>query len=101
MTAMADDARKLHALNSRIRDAATEGAVEDMLALIETRRQFLDALDAGTTPRSPALISALDEAAKDNSELVQRLEGALKQAQDRGKSTQQARRRYRKTQSHQ
>lgn len=94
---MHDDARKLHDLNSRIRSAAAQGVVEDMLALIEIRRQFLDAINAIAASRSPALVLALEEAGQDNRELIKRLETALKEAQDRGKSMEQARRRYRKT----
>ncbi|MDA0963153.1 MAG: hypothetical protein O2898_09580 [Proteobacteria bacterium] len=97
---MADDARQLQDLNTRIRHAATTGAVEDMLVLIERRRQFLDALPPARAARPAALIAALDEAVRDNAALVLGLEGAIEQARSRGRSTLQARYRYRKTQTH-
>ena len=97
---MADDTRQLQDFNARIRNAATAGAVEDMIVLIERRRQFLDALAPATTARPAALIAALDEAVRDNADLVAGLEGAIEQARSRGRSTLQARHRYRKTQTH-
>jgi hypothetical protein len=96
---MADDARQLHDFNARIRDAATQGKAEDMIMLIEKRRQFLDALPTTAEGRSSALIAALDEAVRDNHDLVRGLEGAMEQARSRGKTTLQARRRYHKTQT--
>lgn len=96
---MADDAQQLHDFNARIRDAAMQGTVEDMIMLIEQRRQFLDALPPAEDGRSPALIAALDEAVRDNKDLVIGLEGAMEQARMRGKTTLLARRRYHKTQT--
>lgn len=96
---MADDARHLHSYNARIRDAATRGMAEEMIMLIEKRRQFLDALPTATEGRSLALIAALDEAIRDNHDLVLGLESAMEQARSRGKTTLQARRQYHKTQT--
>lgn len=96
---MADDARHLHQFNASIRNAAIHGMVEDMIMLIEKRRQFLDALPPTQEGRSPALVAALDEAVRDNQDLVTGLESVIKQARSRGKTTLQARRRYRTTQT--
>lgn len=96
---MADDAQRLHAFNTQIREAAIEGDVEDMVALIEKRRQFLDALPPSQAAGSSELIAALNEAVCDNDHLVRGLEGEMEQARARGKITLEARRRYHKTQT--
>lgn len=96
---MEDDARQLQDFNARIRDAAIQGTVEDMIMLIEKRRQFLDALPPIQEGQSSALVAALHEAICDNKDLVLGLEGAMEQARMRGKTTLQARRRYHKTQT--
>jgi hypothetical protein len=80
---MDNDATRLHGFNARIREATAKGAVEDMINLIEERRQFLDILSKTDMVRPPALIG---------------LENEMKQARMRGKGTLQARRRYHKTQ---
>jgi hypothetical protein len=95
---MDNDATRLHGFNARIREATAKGAVEDMINLIEERRQFLDILSKTDMVRPPALIAALDEAVRDNMLLVSGLENEMKQARLRGKGTLQARRRYHKTQ---
>lgn len=100
MTAMPNAAERLHALNAAIRKAATRGAVEEMMGLIEARRDFLDALSPSVSERPPALVAALDEALRDNNDLVRGLEGAMEQARSRGKITLQARHRYHQTQTH-
>ena len=96
---MAHDADRLRAFNTQIREAAIRGAVEDMVVLIERRRQFLDGLTPSKAEGSAALIAALNEAARDNADLVQGLEREMEQARARGKVTLQARKRYHKTQS--
>lgn len=100
MTALPNAAERLHALNAAIREAATLGAVEEMMGLIEARRDFLDALSVCVSERPPALVVALDEALRDNNDLLRGLEGAMEQARSRGKLSVQARHRYQQTQTH-
>ena len=95
---MEDDAQRLQSFNALIRDATENGAVEDMMILIEERRQFLDAVSQSNTVQPSELIAALDEAVRDNTSLVLGLERAMEQARKRGQVTLQARRRYHKTQ---
>lgn len=95
---MLDDAKRLCAFNAKIRNATDQGAVEQMIILIEERRQFLDAIAQSTAPRSPDLIAALGEAVRDNNDLVSGIEKEMALARKRSKVTLQARRRYHKTQ---
>lgn len=89
----------LRDLNRRIRAAATSGEVEAMMMLDETRRQFLDRLPPPKGAQDAGLIAALEEAASDNKVFIRALEGAIEQSRARGRTTSQARRRYRKTQT--
>lgn len=95
---MLDDAKRLCAFNAKIRNATDQGAVEQMIILIEERRQFLDTISQSTAPRSPDLIAALGEAVRDNNDLVSGIEKEMALARKRSKVTLQARRRYHKTQ---
>lgn len=95
---MPDDAKRLSAFNAKIRNATDQGAVEQMIVLIEERRQFLDTIAQSTAPRSPDLIAALGEAVCDNNDLVAGIEKEMALARKRGKVTLHARRRYHKTQ---
>lgn len=96
---MTEAVRQLRDLNRRIRAAATSGAVEDMMMLDETRRQFLDSLPTPKGAQDAGLIAALEEAANDNKDFIHALEGAMEQSRARGRTTSQARRRYHKTQT--
>lgn len=96
---MTEAVRQLRDLNRRIRAAATSGAVEDMMMLDETRRQFLDSLPTPKGAQDASLIAALEEAANDNKDFIRALEGAMEQSRARGRTTSQARRRYHKTQT--
>ena len=91
---MTEAVRQLRDLNRRIRAAATSGAVEDMMMLDETRRQFLDSLPTPKGAQGSGLIAALEEAANDNKDFIRALEGAMEQSRARGRTTSQARRRY-------
>ena len=96
---MTEEAECLRNLNRRIREAATEGNVEKMIVLGETRRQFLDALPIKVVRNNAKLVSALEEAVHDNKDFIQTLEGTMQHTRARGKITSQARRRYHKTQT--
>lgn len=95
---MLDDAKRLSLFNAKIRNATDQGAVEQMIVLIEERRQFLDTIAHSTASRSPDLIAVLGEAIRDNNDLVSGIEKEMALARKRGKDTLQARRRYHKTQ---
>lgn len=95
-----DKAQSLRELNSHIREAATAGNVEDMIIMIEKRRQFLDALVPTLDVAQSELNNALAEAVAENNHFVRLLEDAIKLARTRGKVTLQARRRYSRTQAH-
>lgn len=90
---------QLRELNACIRAAATGGAVEEMIALIESRRAFLDSLSVALDGQSVPLIAALHEAVLDNADLLNGLETVMDMARKRGKINFAARRRYRKTQT--
>ena len=95
-----DKAQSLRELNRHIREAATGGNVEDMVKLIEKRRQFLDALAPNLDTPQGDMSNALAEAVAENNHFVRLLEDAIKLARTRGKVTLQARRRYSRTQAH-
>ena len=90
---------QLRELNACIRAAATSGAVEEMIGLIESRRTFLDSLSIALDGQSVPLIAALHEAVLDNADLLTGLESVMDMARKRGKINFEARRRYRKTQT--
>jgi hypothetical protein len=90
---------QLRELNACIRAAATSGAVEEMIGLIESRRAFLDSLSIALDGQSVPLIAALHEAVLDNADLLTGLESVMDMARKRGKINFEARRRYRKTQT--
>ena len=90
---------QLRELNACIRAAATGGAVEEMIGLIESRRAFLDSLSIALDGQSVPLIAALREAVLDNADLLNGLETVMDMARKRGKINFAARRRYRKTQT--
>lgn len=91
-------ALRLKVYNLHIRDAATMGEVEKMLTLIEQRRQFIDTMPHLWAAASSALIDAMQDAIRDNADLLQGLEAEMELARARGKTTLQARRHYRTTQ---
>lgn len=94
-----DKAQSLRELNRHIRNAATAGNVEEMIILIERRRQFLDTLAPSLDVDHADLCKALAEAVDDNNHFVKLLEDTIKLARTRGKVTLQARRQYTGTQA--
>lgn len=94
-----DKAQSLREFNRHIRNAATAGNVEEMINLIERRRQFLDVLAPSLDVGHAEFCKALAEAVDDNKHFVKLLEDTIKLALTRGKVTLQARRRYAGTQA--
>jgi hypothetical protein len=97
MSKMSEDAKHLIELNAQIREAFSAGAVESMMQLLEERRRFLDAIPSAKGGQSPALTSALQEAASDNAVLVSRIKKVAQRARTRGKISAHARSNYNKT----
>jgi hypothetical protein len=95
---MSEDAKHLIKLNVQIRESVSIGAVENMMHLIEERRRYLDVIPSAKGRHSPALIAALQEAARDNADLISELEKMMKTTRKRGKQTAEARKNYNKTQ---